>query len=145
MPYALLACHFLQTIPSNFFHTFQVLRLQLDYSESIQETRRPQTGTDTVRGTGGVFLHSGILASAVIITAVGLMVYLKRAKLWCSFISSKKILTYGVEYNRMFYPHLKWKPASHLIINRGRKLWWNDEHLKNCGGDFWRILFTCFL
>lgn len=59
----------------------KVLRLQLDYSDSIQETRRPQTGTDTVQGTGGVFLHSGILASAVIITVVGLMVYLKRAKL----------------------------------------------------------------
>ncbi len=59
----------------------KVLRLHLDYSDSIQEPRRPEMGTNTVQSTEGLSLRAGILASAVIITAVGLMVYLRRAKL----------------------------------------------------------------
>ena len=78
MPYILF---FLQTIPSNFFPSFQVLRLHLDYSDSIQEPRPPEMGTNTVQSTEGLSLRAGILASAVIITAVGLMIYLRRAEL----------------------------------------------------------------
>ena len=51
----------------------QVLRLHLDFSDSSR-------CTSTIQRSGRVSLSSGILASAVVLTSIGVLVYLKRSK-----------------------------------------------------------------
>ncbi|XP_030938164.1 CBS domain-containing protein CBSCBSPB3-like [Quercus lobata] len=58
----------------------KVLRLHLDSSDSSQLTK-PESGSSTVNGYGGMTLHFGILAGAVVLTSIGVLVYLKRSKI----------------------------------------------------------------
>ncbi|XP_059431999.1 CBS domain-containing protein CBSCBSPB3 [Corylus avellana] len=51
----------------------KVLRLHLDFSDSSQ-------CTSTIQRSGRVSLSSGVLASAVVLTSIGVLVYLKRSK-----------------------------------------------------------------
>ncbi|KAL7141926.1 hypothetical protein ABFS83_08G087800 [Erythranthe nasuta] len=58
----------------------KVLRLHLEYYESIQETR--ELLSDTVKKAekgGSNFLRYGIFAGAVVVTSMGVLVYLKRS------------------------------------------------------------------
>ncbi|KAL1814108.1 hypothetical protein ACET3Z_024173 [Daucus carota] len=61
----------------------KVLRLHLDYSESKQQ-KFEQTSTTTAQSTverrRWGYLESGVLASAVVLTGMGVLVYLKRSK-----------------------------------------------------------------
>uniref|UniRef100_A0A5B7ARS9 Putative CBS domain-containing protein CBSCBSPB3 n=1 Tax=Davidia involucrata TaxID=16924 RepID=A0A5B7ARS9_DAVIN len=59
----------------------KVLRLHLDYSYSSPQKQKPESGTTTPDKTGWVSLHSGILAGAVVLTGIGVLVYLKRSNL----------------------------------------------------------------
>ncbi|KAG6660582.1 CBS domain-containing protein CBSCBSPB3-like isoform X1 [Carya illinoinensis] len=57
----------------------KVLRLHLDFSDASQLSK-PESGTSTIQdGSGLVSLRLGILAGAVVLTSVGVLVYLKRS------------------------------------------------------------------
>lgn len=56
----------------------KVLRLYLEFPEVIESTV-PETSAVIVEKSGWTSLHSGILAGAVILTGIGVVVYLKRA------------------------------------------------------------------
>ncbi|KAK7849938.1 cbs domain-containing protein cbscbspb3 [Quercus suber] len=58
----------------------KVLRLHLDSSDSSQLTK-PESGSSTMKRYGGMTLHFGILAGAVVLTSIGVLVYLKRSKI----------------------------------------------------------------
>ncbi|GMY12579.1 CBS domain-containing protein CBSCBSPB3 isoform X2 [Fagus crenata] len=57
----------------------KVLRLHLDFSDSSQLTK-PESGTSTIKRPGWRSHQYGILAGAVVLTSVGVLVYLKRSK-----------------------------------------------------------------
>lgn len=59
----------------------KVLRLHLDYSESSQQKADPRSQTATTERKRWVFVRSGIFASAVVLTGIGVLVYLKRSKM----------------------------------------------------------------
>ncbi|KAK9096055.1 hypothetical protein Sjap_021552 [Stephania japonica] len=56
----------------------KVLKLHLDYSDT--SSQRQSLNTKTAEKSGLVSLHAGLLAGAVALTAVGVLVYLKRTK-----------------------------------------------------------------
>ncbi|GMN33177.1 hypothetical protein TIFTF001_004013 [Ficus carica] len=58
----------------------KVLRLHLDYSDSNQQSIQ-QSGTATKQSTRWTTAYTGILASAVVVTGIGVLLYLKRTKL----------------------------------------------------------------
>ncbi|KAG8373669.1 hypothetical protein BUALT_Bualt11G0048500 [Buddleja alternifolia] len=60
----------------------KVLRLHLDYhDDSSEETRKPPPpDTETVDKGGWISVRSGIFAGAVLVTSIGVLVYLKRSK-----------------------------------------------------------------
>lgn len=58
----------------------KVLRLHLDSPDSSQ-LEKPESGSSTLKRYGGMTLHFGILAGAVVITSIGVLVYLKRSKI----------------------------------------------------------------
>lgn len=58
----------------------KVLRLHLDSSDSSQLTK-PESGSSTMKRYGGMTLHFGILAGAVVLTSISVLVYLKRSKI----------------------------------------------------------------
>ncbi|KAL4632731.1 CBS domain-containing protein CBSCBSPB3-like isoform X1 [Castanea sativa] len=58
----------------------KVLRLHLDSSDSSELTK-PESGSSTMMRNGGMTLHFGILAGAVVLTSIGVLVYLKRSKI----------------------------------------------------------------
>lgn len=61
----------------------KVLRLHLDYSESKQQKVELQTSTTTAQSTverrRWGFVESGVVAAAVVLTGMGVLVYLKRS------------------------------------------------------------------
>lgn len=61
----------------------KVLRLHLDYSESKQQKVELQTSTTTAQSTverrRWGFVESGAVAAAVVLTGMGVLVYLKRS------------------------------------------------------------------
>lgn len=58
------------------------MRLHLDFSETSQELRSPPaTDMTTLKKSKGMSVGSGILAGAVVLTSIGVLVYLKRTKL----------------------------------------------------------------
>lgn len=61
----------------------KVLRLHLDYSESNQQKVELQTSTTTAQSTverrRWGFVESGVVAAAVVLTGMGVLVYLKRS------------------------------------------------------------------
>ncbi|KAI6691749.1 hypothetical protein NL676_019459 [Syzygium grande] len=60
----------------------KVVRLHLDFSETSQELRSPlATDMTTLKKSKGMLVGSGILAGAVVLTSIGVLVYLKRTKL----------------------------------------------------------------
>ncbi|KAK3211380.1 hypothetical protein Dsin_016086 [Dipteronia sinensis] len=59
----------------------KVLRLHLDFSDSIQQTRSRSSTTTTAQRPGWSSLNSGILAGAVVLTSMGVLIYLKRTNL----------------------------------------------------------------
>ncbi|KAK2656378.1 hypothetical protein Ddye_009430 [Dipteronia dyeriana] len=59
----------------------KVLRLHLDFSDSIQQTRSLSSTTTTAQRPGWSSLNSGILAGAVVLTSMGVLIYLKRTNL----------------------------------------------------------------
>ncbi|XP_039042442.1 CBS domain-containing protein CBSCBSPB3 [Hibiscus syriacus] len=56
----------------------KVLRLYLDFSDSAQQTM--SESTVAAQGTGGVGFHTGLLAGAIVLTSIGMLLYLKRTK-----------------------------------------------------------------
>ncbi|XP_058006055.1 CBS domain-containing protein CBSCBSPB3 isoform X4 [Hevea brasiliensis] len=58
----------------------KVLRLHLDFFDSSYQTRS-QPGTLTTQRTPWSSFHTSILASALVLTGIGVLVYLKRSKL----------------------------------------------------------------
>ena len=50
-----------------------------------------------MNGYGGMTLHFGILAGAVVLTSIGVLVYLKRAKIWgyADFMEAKILGSWG--------------------------------------------------
>lgn len=58
---------------------FQALKLHLEFGNSNKPTT-PQSGTATTQKTSALSLRSGIFASAIVITSIGVLVYLKRSK-----------------------------------------------------------------
>lgn len=58
----------------------KVLRLHLDFSDSGHRTIS-QSGTTMAQTTGWTSLHTGVLASAAVLTSIGVLVYLKRTNL----------------------------------------------------------------
>ncbi|KAK9167569.1 hypothetical protein Scep_002760 [Stephania cephalantha] len=56
----------------------KVLKLHLDYSDA--SSQRQSLNTKTIEKSGLVSLHAGLLTGAVALTAVGVLVYLKRTK-----------------------------------------------------------------
>lgn len=63
-----------------YFHTYQVLRLHVEYQDSSEVTTKPQSDTATVGRAGRIALGSVIFAGAVGLTSIGVLVYLKRSK-----------------------------------------------------------------
>ena len=59
----------------------KVLRLHLDFSDSSQQTRSLSSTTTTAQRPGWSSLNSGILAGAVVLTSMGVLIYLKRTNL----------------------------------------------------------------
>ncbi|XP_030471709.2 CBS domain-containing protein CBSCBSPB3-like [Syzygium oleosum] len=60
----------------------KVVRLHLDFSETSQELRSPPaTDVMMLKKSKGMSVGSGILAGAVVLTSIGILVYLKRTKL----------------------------------------------------------------
>ncbi|KAK1589344.1 hypothetical protein Q3G72_032927 [Acer saccharum] len=59
----------------------KVLRLHLDFSDSRQQTRSLSSTTTTAQRPGWSSLNSGILAGAVVLTSMGVLIYLKRTNL----------------------------------------------------------------
>ncbi|GMI99347.1 hypothetical protein like AT3G52950 [Hibiscus trionum] len=57
----------------------KVLRLHLDFSECDQEL--PSEATVSAERSGGIPLHFGLLAGAVVVTSIGVLVYVKRSQL----------------------------------------------------------------
>ncbi|KAK8710045.1 hypothetical protein V6N13_145389 [Hibiscus sabdariffa] len=57
----------------------KVLRLHLDFSGCDQEL--PSETSVSAKRSGGVPLHFGLLAGAVVLTSIGVLVYLKRSQL----------------------------------------------------------------
>lgn len=60
--------------------TLQVLRIQLEYYDSSEETREPTSATVTTKEGRSSPLRYGILAGAAVVASVGVLVYLKRSK-----------------------------------------------------------------
>ncbi|PIN24248.1 hypothetical protein CDL12_03015 [Handroanthus impetiginosus] len=58
----------------------KVLRLHLDYQSASQEMTKQSLDTATVEKAGSISLKSGIFAGAVVLTSMGVLVYLKRSK-----------------------------------------------------------------
>lgn len=58
----------------------KVLRLHLDYSDSNLQSIQ-QSGTATKQSTRWTTAYTGILASAVVVTGIGVLLYLKRSNL----------------------------------------------------------------
>ncbi|KAL2532824.1 CBS domain-containing protein CBSCBSPB3 [Abeliophyllum distichum] len=58
----------------------KVLRLHVEYHDSSEVTTKQQSDTVTVGRTGRIALGSGIFAGAVVLTSIGVLVYLKRSK-----------------------------------------------------------------
>lgn len=58
----------------------QVLRLHLDFSDYSQQTL-PELGTTTTLRIGWTPFHFSILAGGIVLTAIGVSVYLKRVNL----------------------------------------------------------------
>lgn len=83
----------------------QVLRLHLDSSDSSQLTK-PESGSSTMTRNGGMTLHFGILAGAVVLTSIGVLVYLKRSKIWGSadFMEANILGSWGLL--RALFQHL---------------------------------------
>lgn len=67
---------YVQSLPD---FNFQVLRLHLDYAETHQEKSEPQISTATAEKSGFITPGTGIFAGAVVLTSIGVLVYLKRA------------------------------------------------------------------
>lgn len=59
----------------------QVLRLHLDYYDTSQVTRNVASESETAQRTGLISLPTGIFAGAVVLTSIGVLVYLKRNKI----------------------------------------------------------------
>ncbi|KAI3451600.1 hypothetical protein Pfo_008265 [Paulownia fortunei] len=59
----------------------KVLRLHLDYYDSSQETRMLSSDTVSAEKGGSISLCYGIFAGAVVLTSIGVLVYLKRSKI----------------------------------------------------------------
>ncbi|KAB1210476.1 CBS domain-containing protein CBSCBSPB3 [Morella rubra] len=57
----------------------KVLRLHLDFSD-LGHLSRPQSGTSTIQRSSWLSLRTGIFTSAVVLTSIGVLVYLKRSK-----------------------------------------------------------------
>lgn len=58
----------------------KVIRLFLEFPEAAEQTSSETSAVDIVERSGWTLFHSGIFAGAVVLTAVGVVVYLKRAK-----------------------------------------------------------------
>ncbi|KAB2064245.1 hypothetical protein ERO13_A09G006300v2 [Gossypium hirsutum] len=58
----------------------KVLRLHLDFSESAEQLQSEPIAS-AKRSSAGVPLHLGLLAGTVVLTSIGVLVYLKRSKL----------------------------------------------------------------
>ncbi|CAK9184293.1 unnamed protein product, partial [Ilex paraguariensis] len=58
-----------------------VLRLHLDYSDSSQQETKSQSATGTTQKAGWVSMRYGIFAAGVVLTGIGVLVYLKRSKM----------------------------------------------------------------
>ncbi|KAM1973628.1 hypothetical protein EV2_020573 [Malus domestica] len=58
----------------------KVLRLHLDFSDSSHRSVSG-SGTTTTQRMGWTSLHTGVLASAVVLTGIGVLFYLKRTNL----------------------------------------------------------------
>lgn len=62
-------------------NTLQVLRLHLDFPESIQQREAPIDATLDQK-YGSLPIYSGALAAAMVLTSIGVLIYLKRSKMW---------------------------------------------------------------
>ncbi|KAJ6834412.1 CBS domain-containing protein CBSCBSPB3-like [Iris pallida] len=58
---------------------WKVLRLHFDSSDTIKEATRPTSDLALDQRSGSLSLTTGVMASAVALTGIGVMVYLKRA------------------------------------------------------------------
>lgn len=58
---------------------FQALKLHLEFGDSAKPPSR-QSGTVTRQQTSALSFRSGIFAGAIVITSIGVLVYLKRSK-----------------------------------------------------------------
>lgn len=52
----------------------------MEYHDSSDVMKKPQLETATVGRAGRIALGSGIFAGAVVLTSIGVLVYLKRSK-----------------------------------------------------------------
>ncbi|KAI8541419.1 hypothetical protein RHMOL_Rhmol08G0059300 [Rhododendron molle] len=59
----------------------ELLRLHLDFFDSSQQNKRPESCPTSAEKTGLLNLRSGIFAGAVALTGIGVLVYLKRSNL----------------------------------------------------------------
>ncbi|XP_075473758.1 CBS domain-containing protein CBSCBSPB3-like isoform X2 [Primulina tabacum] len=59
----------------------KVLRLHLDYYDASQVTRKVSSESETPQRIGLISLTTGIFAGAVVLTSIGVLVYLKRTKI----------------------------------------------------------------
>lgn len=63
------------------FHLFQVLRLHIDDSDTTKEATGSKSDLPTVQRRGWSSLQTGIVAGAIVLTGIGVTVYLKRSKM----------------------------------------------------------------
>ncbi|XP_073038465.1 CBS domain-containing protein CBSCBSPB3-like isoform X3 [Primulina eburnea] len=59
----------------------KVLRLHLDYYDASQVARKVSSESETAQRIGLISLTTGIFAGAVVLTSIGVLVYLKRTKI----------------------------------------------------------------
>lgn len=58
---------------------FQALKLDLEFANSTKPTT-PQSGAASIQKISSLPLRTGIFAGVVVLTSIGVLVYLKRSK-----------------------------------------------------------------
>lgn len=103
---------------SGVIFVFQALKLYLDFGNSAKPTTL-QSSTSTIQKSSVLSRRSSILAGAIVVTSIGVLVYLKRSK-WC-------VLRFKRGRSNS---HSAWIPELFRLLNnslRQRKYWryWN--------------------
>lgn len=115
--YGIISFGFNQFTHSVVIFVFQALKLYLDFGNSAKPTT-PQSSTTSIQKSSVLSLRSSILAGAVVVTSIGVVVYLKRSK-WC-------VLRFKRGKSNS---HSAWIPKLLCLLNahyiKGKDIYWN--------------------